>query len=107
MKKEINGHYFTVLKSDGQKANTLKRNFYYAHNKEHYTLWSVYGKPSDIKERIFWYWRDFCQQIDGKGFCIPSYNSQVFSVAFTRYNYETEKYEMFYITKGYNYMFEM
>ena len=92
---------FTKLNKNTKKAQNLICNFVMAKN---YALWQIYDKPSKKKSNAYNYWLNFYGKCKtSKNFCIPTYNAQIFTIAFT-INKNTQ---LVYITPTNKYIIEL
>lgn len=91
---------FTKLNKNTKKARRFICNFVMA---KQYALWQIYEKPSKRKEKIYSYWLNYYARFKtSKGFCIPTYNAQFFTIAFT-----LNKTQLVYITSKNNYIIDL
>lgn len=92
---------FTKLNKNTKKAKSFIKNFVHAKN---LYLWQVYDKPSKRKEKVFGYWWKFYRDLKTSGnFCIPTYNTSTFTIAFTINNTK----QLVYITPTNNYIIDL
>lgn len=92
---------FEVIRKPTKKVKAMLENVVYWETLPNAprTIWDVYKKPSDNKERIYKEWREWFRE--AKDFRIVSHNCNFFSIAVVTDNY------IYYITKGNNYMIRM
>ena len=68
-------------------------------------LYQVYGSYSQAKQRAWDYCWKLCNKYNGTNFCITSYNSFSFCVAFDFLHPETGEYMTARITPSYNHAY--